>query len=369
MPEILKPGKIPLGSEDYLAEPVELIRPEDIPEIRISQESVLRYASEFQLILSKHETLKTQLDQVGVDFSGRVMLIGQPGSDFESFIYHLVRDVPLNLVRIRRDFWLGNDEAVSAKITAAVEFAKRSSPSILFLNDLELIAAEGEARAAAILFELQNIGWNNDEVIVVASTTRPDRIDQNVLAAMNYTFIIGGSTRDDRTRIYEQVLKDRNDIDPSLLAELTDGWSFTDARNLAVNILFREAEGSGQVSRDELEHLIEKARVLPVGDISLQRSMLREVSGERTTSIERITEEYPEEFIDQLYLMAVGEDYQGTQRVIETINSNLPLSEKDREFLSRHPYILTGSSEDRLSRLLRAKKTTDRLRRVLGREL
>ena len=77
--------------------------------------------------------------------------------------------------------------------------------------------------------------------------------------------------------------------------------------------------------------------------------------------------EYPDEFLDQLYLMAVGEDYAETQRVIEVLNDGLPLSAKDKEFLSRHPFLLTGSAEDRLTRLLRAKKSSDRLHKIMGR--
>jgi hypothetical protein len=81
-----------------------------------------------------------------------------------------------------------------------------------------------------------------------------------------------------------------------------------------------------------------------------------------------LSEEYPDNFLDQLYLMAVGEDYAETQRIIEVLNEGLPLSVKDREFLSRYPFLLNGSTEDRLTRLLRAKKSSDRLHRIMGRQ-
>jgi hypothetical protein len=81
----------------------------------------------------------------------------------------------------------------------------------------------------------------------------------------------------------------------------------------------------------------------------------------------RVAEVYPDSFLDQLYLMAVGEDFAKTQRVVESLNAGLPLSSNERSFLSQYPFLLGGTPEDRLTRLLRAKKSHDRLARIMGR--
>jgi hypothetical protein len=65
--------------------------------------------------------------------------------------------------------------------------------------------------------------------------------------------------------------------------------------------------------------------------------------------------------------MAVGDNYVRTQEVIENLNKGMPLSADEQQFLNKYPFLLQGEAEDRLTRLLRAKKTRDRLSRVLGR--
>ena len=96
-------------------------------------------------------------------------------------------------------------------------------------------------------------------------------------------------------------------------------------------------------------------------------SITQKISGDNKPKLDNLYYEYPDDFLDQLYLLAVGEDYANTQRVIEILNDGMPLSKADHEFLARHPYLLNGSAEDRLTRLLRAKKSSDRLQRIMGR--
>jgi hypothetical protein len=120
------------------------------------------------------------------------------------------------------------------------------------------------------------------------------------------------------------------------------------------------------MSRETISDLIEQSGVIPVSDDQHVRSVIAQTKGV-DLSTEHAEMDYPDDFLDQLYLMAVGDDYLETQRVIETLNSGLALSKKDQEFLSKYPFILSGSPEDRLTRLLRAKKSSDRLRRIMGR--
>jgi hypothetical protein len=152
-----------------------------------------------------------------------------------------------------------------------------------------------------------------------------------------------------------------------VIAELTEGWGFSDVNHLAMSLYMTEEVEGGQLPREKVEELIEQSGVVAFGDSRFLESLARKTRGIKQPELSKISEEYPDEFLDQLYLMAVGEDYAETQRVIEVLNEGLPLSVKDREFLSRHPFLLTGTAEDRLTRLLRAKKSSDRLHRIMGR--
>jgi len=355
-----------VGTDNRISELVDILGPEDLPERYLSQESVEKYARELHTILSRLDALKPKLEQAGAGLSGRTLLIGPPGCDFESFVYYLVREIPLNLIRIRMKNI--KREIFAEQLIEAIEFAKRNAPSVLYLPNFDSLTQSGSFESRIIEEEIRNVGWATDEVIIVASTTSPEKIDREVVSQMERTYQLVGSTLEDRIRVLEQVLQDRSDMDPATIAELTGEWSFSDIKRLAVNLLFYSSEETTQMTRDQLEKVIEESRVLPVGSENSFQSYIALSKQDDSQRITKIDAEYPDDFLDQLYLMAVGEDYQETQRVIETLNSNLPLTEKNRQFLSRHPYILTGSSEERLTRLLRAKRASDRLRRVLGRQ-
>jgi hypothetical protein len=92
-----------------------------------------------------------------------------------------------------------------------------------------------------------------------------------------------------------------------------------------------------------------------------------QIEGGESPSFGHVEETYPDDFLDQLYLMAVGDNFHRTQEIIETLNQGAPLSSRDLDFLSKYPFLMNGTDDDRITRLLRAKKSSDRLRRIMGR--
>jgi hypothetical protein len=192
-------------------------------------------------------------------------------------------------------------------------------------------------------------------------------VDRDVLTLFNHSYFIESTSLDDRVRILEQVLKGRKDHDPAILADLTDRWSFADVKKLASSLLLTELQPEAQASREEMQKAIEKCGVLPLGDPSIISSISRRLQTGTAPKLAELENEYPDEFLDQLYLMSVGEDYARTQRVVEVLNDGLPLSADDRDFLGKHPHLLSGTTDERLTRLLKAKKSSDRLQRIMGR--
>jgi SpoVK/Ycf46/Vps4 family AAA+-type ATPase len=215
--------------------------------------------------------------------------------------------------------------------------------------------------------EAEGTSWVNDEVLLVASTSSPQLMDAELLSVFNRTFVSESATLDDRVRLFEAAFKDREDLSPTDAAELSEGWSFSETQHLAVYLVLYQAQDEGQIPREKLEQMIADSGVLPVGRKRAFEHMVTQIQGLKVPSISSVETEYPDEFLDQLYLLAVGENYAETQRVIEALNSSLPLSSKDLEYLSEYPFLMKGTAEDRLTRLLRAKKNNDRLRRIMGR--
>jgi len=354
-------------SEETFADSLQLTTPEEIPANRVSQFSVRERATEFLSILKRQSALKTGLEERGVHFGGRVLLIGSTGTDFETFVSHLSAELPINVVRFRLARAIGDSESSNELARVGFEFARRNAPSLFYIERLDMMGTGSTPRAAVLQSELEHVSWDADNVIVVAATTRPDTVDADVFAAFDRTYLFEPATTNDRVKVLEQILRGRDDIDPSMVAELTDGWSFADVKHLAVSLYMTESVEHGQIAQERLEALIRKSGVLPVGKRGYVKSIAQNLESEKTPKLEQLEQAYPDTFLDQLYLMAVGDDFAGVQRVIESLNAGAPLSSADRLFLSRYPFLLTGSPEDRLTRLVRAKKSYDRLARIMGR--
>jgi SpoVK/Ycf46/Vps4 family AAA+-type ATPase len=356
-----------VGEDDIYADSVTLIRPEDLDTDRLSQYSVRENARTFHESIVRFGKTSENLKKKGLAFGGKVLLIGGVGTDFEAFVHHLSREIPINIVRPRIERILGIPDSVRKSISFWFEFAKRNAPSILYLERTEYIAPAHSRESALLGIEAEGISWDKDEVLLVASTSSPQVMDAELLSVFNHTFVSEAATLDDRVRLFEAAFEDREDLRPTEVAELTEGWSFSEAKHLAVNLFLCEAQEEGEIPREKLEQMVADSGVLPVGRKRAFEHMVTRIQGLKVPSISSVETEYPDEFLDQLYLLAVGENYAETQRVIEALNSSLPLSSKDLEYLSEYPFLMKGTPEDRLTRLLRAKKNNDRLRRIMGR--
>jgi len=355
-----------LGEEQF-TDAVVLTAPERLPSKRIGQYSVIGQAMKLVSVITRHKALKSKLEDKGIEFGGRVLLMGSIGTDFEAFIHYLAQEIPLKVARLRTREMLSKTESSRQMLRTAFEIAKRNSPSILWIDRLEFIAPMQSPQAALLAEEMQDVSWDAHEVIVVATTSNPNRIDPWLLTVFDRTFTSLGTTLDDRTRVFEEILSDRDDIDPALVAELTEGWSFSDVRHLAVSLFMVEESSEDQVTREQIEEIISRSGVLPIGQTSLLESLTHQIEGGESPEFGRVEEMYPDDFLDQLYLMAVGDNFHRTQEIIETLNQGAPLSSKDLDFLTRYPFLMGGTADDRLTRLLKAKKSSDRLRRIMGR--
>jgi SpoVK/Ycf46/Vps4 family AAA+-type ATPase len=356
-----------LSEEKIYAEAVTLIEPEKQLTDRLGQYSVVTKAMEHQSLMNHYEKIKRDLTDAWMQFGGRVLLIGSPGTDFEAFAHHLCQEVPLKLVRFRMERMLNESKTGADILRVGFEFARRNAPTVMYIEKLDAIASAKSDRSTILQDELKRTGWDSEEVLVVAATTKPRDIDPDLLSIFDRIYVIEGTTLEDRIRILEKALKNREDIDPAVVAELTDGWGFSSVKHLAVSLFMTEKNETGQIPRDTIEELISNSGVIHLSNPRYLESVAKSTEGATRPQIASLNKEYPDDFLDQLYLMAVGEDYSATQRIIEVLNDGMPLSKEDREILARYPFLLTGTAEDRLTRLLRAKKSSDRLQRIMGR--
>ncbi|MFX1485420.1 MAG: AAA family ATPase, partial [Promethearchaeota archaeon] len=312
-------------------------------------------------------SFKDTLLKKGLQFGGRVLLIGPPGTDFDAFVYHLASEVPMKLARLQMSAVIGESNQISEALRTAVEFTKRNPPVVLYLEQIELLGRESTNHASILFNSFKELSWDENEVLVVCSTSNPDKVERDLLTSFDRVYIFPAPLLNERVQVFETLLEGRKDLDPALLGELTDGWGFADIQHLSVNLLTDVPEGTEQLPRVKLEQVLDSIGVRGLARYETYDTISRAARGEHAPAADSIVGEYPDDFLDQLYLMAVGDDFQGTQRIIETLNENLPLTPQDRDFLSKYPFLLPGNPEDRLTRLMRAKRTSDRLSRMMGR--
>ncbi len=356
-----------MSRPDAITEVVVLQEPEDLDAERLSQPSVLEKAKKFQSILAKYGSFREKLHGKGMVFGARVLLMGSAGTDVEAFVHHIAYETPLKIVRMRMAQALGKSHEISDAIRTLFAFAKRNSPAVIYIEKLDALADRGKEYGSVFLSALRETTWDSHEIAVIAATTNPDCIEEEVLSEFDRVFIFKTIQMEERVKVLESLLEGRKDLDSAILSEMTDGWGFSDLVHLATCLLTDVPEESNPIPRSKLEQHLESSGIVGISRRETREGIAHVTKGSYMPSLESVQQSYPDDFLDQLYLMAVGDDFQGTQRIIESLNSSLPLSPGDADFLSRYPFLLSGTTEDRLTRLMRAKRTSDRLSRIMGR--
>lgn len=355
-----------MSTED-IGEVIDFLPNEKVDSERIRQYSVVQESQDFITSLKEYERIGKDLNRRVKVFSGSALLIGREGTDFLGFAENVALNIEANIVSLRLSQALSKEANIPLALRTLFEFAARNKPSLIFLEQLDIFAEDTTNKAALLNAQLSRIDWAQDGVVFIGSTTMPRRLDKKIRASVDRTYTFERTTTEDRIRFLEATLAEREDLDPKLVAEATEGWSYSDLRHLVGYFLLMKPGEENQKAPATLEGKIEAAKILPVGQPQMAEAVFKEIEEGYRPQLEDVEEVYPNSLLDQLYLMAVGDNYVRTQEVIENLNKGMPLSADEQRFLNKYPFLLQGEAEDRLTRLLRAKKTRDRLSRVLGR--
>ncbi len=360
---ILLYGGITKVERTRISDLFQIVEPEELQSEGIRQVSVVQKAQIFYSELQAFETVRDDLKQRGLKFGGRVLLAGPAGTDFTTFVYTLCTEIPIKLLEFR---WRPQTDPSSLPTTLGTlfELARSEKPALIHIDRVGDIFSISEDSEQVLLDELSSMTWDDDEVLVIATTTHPEKIDAQTLVMFDRTFVFGNATEEDRINVLTEVMTGVEGVDIKLIVEMTEGWGFSDVVRLAAALVMKNKTDG--LTLKTVNDILQSGGVVPVGGTAGVREVLRRID-EHAAKVERVDKIYPDEFLDQLYLMAVTDDYSRTQSVIETLNSDMPLSAKDKDFLALYPFLLAGDPDERLVRLIRAKKAHDRLIRVMGR--
>ncbi len=358
-----------MGEETSFADAIRLVSREDISPSGLAQRSVVEMAESVAEVISGTLAAREQLEQLGLSPCTRILFTGPVGTDFEDFVLSVCREMSLNLVRLRVERTLQYEREFDTLVAAALDTARREAPALLHISSLHLLRAVGERSEVLLREQLAQSSMDSQSLVVIVGTThRPQDLDPQTLLAFDRVLCVGPPDGEDRQSLLVQALASHEDIDIPRLVDLTDGWSYASLRHLVAAVLAEGGESGEAPSIDRIEKMIEEGLFVPVLATGSTTELEKRLVGGGRGITHVIEEVYPDDLLDQLYLMVVTEDYGTAQQVIEALNEGLPLSDEQVRFLNRFPFLLSGEPRERLARLIRAKKNRDRLMRVMGRE-
>ncbi|ESS06093.1 MAG: AAA family ATPase, CDC48 subfamily [uncultured archaeon A07HB70] len=216
-------------------------------------------------------------DAMDVDAAKGVMLYGPPGTGKTLLAKAVANEAESNFISIKGPELLNKFVGESEKgIREVFSKARENAPTVIFFDEIDAIAGErgqgssdsgvGERMVSQLLTELDGLETLED-VVVVATSNRPDLIDSALLRPGRLDRHVHVPVPDEeaRRRIFEVHTRDKplaSDVDLDRLARRTEGYVGAD-----VEAVCREAsmaatrEFVNSVPREEMVDRVGNVRV------------------------------------------------------------------------------------------------------------
>jgi proteasome regulatory subunit len=234
--------------EDLLVKSMEV---EERPNVKFSdigglEDQVRELVEVVQLPLMKPELFR----DMGIDPPKGVLLYGPPGTGKTLLAKAVAAESNATFIHVIASEFAQKFVGEGARLVREVfQLARRKAPSIIFIDEIDAIAARridvgtsGEREIQRTLMQLlaEMDGFKPlDSVKILAATNRLDILDPAILRPGRFDRVVYVPLPDERgreeiLRIYMRRMKVSKDVDPRQLASLTDGFSGADIKNLCV---------------------------------------------------------------------------------------------------------------------------------------
>ena len=200
------------------------------------------------------------LERAGLSGGTGVLLYGPPGTGKTMLARAVATESECNLLSIQGpellSKWVGESES---RVSDVFQRARDNAPAIVLFDEIDAIAGErgdatgsdvGERVVGQLLAELDGVG-DMEDVFVVATTNRPERIDGALLRPGRldrqvHVPVPDGAARSEIFRVQTEDVPLARDVDLDALAARTDGYVGAD-----IEAVCRAA--SAQATRSFLE--------------------------------------------------------------------------------------------------------------------
>lgn len=217
---------------------------------------------------------------LGAKIPKGVLLVGPPGTGKTLLAKAVAGEAGVPFLSISGSDFVEMYVGVGAsRVRDLFESAKKTAPSIVFIDEIDAVGRhrgaglggghdEREQTLNQLLVEMDGFG-NNNGVIVMAATNRPDILDPALLrpgrfdrqVTVNYPDIKG---REEILKVHSRGKPFEKDIDLSVLAKTTVGFTGADLANLLNEAAILSArKGKRLIGRPELDEAMIKVIVGP----------------------------------------------------------------------------------------------------------
>jgi len=190
-----------------------------------------------------------------------ILLFGPPGTGKTWFARALAKELQLPFLRLRTEkivsMWYGE---TSRNLAKALEISESVAPAVLFIDEVDRFGKRGglteheeSRRAFSILLEW--LGDARRKTIVVATTNRPEDLDEAFRRVGRFDYIIPMLYPDYRARleilkIHTSVVRKvplANDVDLNYIAKITEYWSGAELEELVLRAARKALEEDADV--------------------------------------------------------------------------------------------------------------------------
>ncbi|PIA32897.1 hypothetical protein AQUCO_04300082v1 [Aquilegia coerulea] len=177
-----------------------------------------------------------------------ILLFGPPGTGKTMLAKAVATEAGANFINISMSSitskWFGDGEKY---VKALFSLASKIAPSVIFVDEVDSMLGRRENRGEhEAMRKIKNefmINWDGlrtkdkERVLVLAATNRPFDLDEAVIRRLPRRLIVNLPDAANREKILRVVLAKEEmapDVDLGALANMTDGYSGSDLKNLCV---------------------------------------------------------------------------------------------------------------------------------------
>jgi cell division protease FtsH len=210
---------------------------------------------------------KEKYKEIGAEMPRGILLEGPPGTGKTLLAKAIASETNSTFISISGSEFVELFVGMGAsRVRDLFESARKNRPCIVFIDEIDAVGRqrgaginmandEREQTLNQLLYEMDGFN-NNEDIVVMAATNRKDILDKALLRPGRFDRIIKVPLPDKNSRekileVYLNKKKTENQFDISAIAELTDGFSGAELKNLINEAAIMSARNNETVIKEK----------------------------------------------------------------------------------------------------------------------